>query len=227
MKILISAGATQEPIDEVRHITNFSSGKTGAALAEFLAPSHFVTFLHGISSAQPVTSAINIKFQSFFDLDALFQRHLAENTYDLIIHTAAVSDYSVSCIELNGKRYKPAEIPKISSHENLVIRTRRNFKIIDRLKEYALSNPAAGQPPILAGFKLTNTPDRKQQKREVMELLKHSPADLVIHNDLYEMRYRGEHRFTVYKDHQMLHQDITLDDLAGEILHHCSSGLKA
>ncbi len=226
MRILISAGATQEPIDEVRYITNFSSGKTGAALAEFLAPSHFVTFLHGISSAQPITPTISIKFQSFSDLDTLFQRHLAENTYDLIIHTAAVSDYSVFCIELNGKIYKPAEIPKISSHENLVIKTKRNFKIIDRLKEYALSNPSIEKPPILVGFKLTNTPDRKRQEQEVMELVKHSPADLVIHNDLYEMRYRNEHLFTIYKEHNMLHQDIALDKLAGVILHHCFSGLK-
>ena len=34
MKILITAGATREPIDAVRFVSNVSTGATGAALAD-------------------------------------------------------------------------------------------------------------------------------------------------------------------------------------------------
>ena len=33
MKVIITLGPTQEPIDDVRYITNASSGRMGAALA--------------------------------------------------------------------------------------------------------------------------------------------------------------------------------------------------
>lgn len=218
MTILITAGATQEPIDGVRYITNFSSGRTGAALAEFLSPKHHVTFIHGKSSSLPETPTINIEFQSFRSLDSLLRRLLAEKSYDLIIHTAAVSDYSVSHIELNGKKYQPADIPKIASNEELVIRTHHNFKLINRLPNYVLSNPVAKQMPILVGFKLTNTADRELQKKDALKLLRHSPANLVVHNDLSEMRFKSEHRFNVYQDHRLCHQDITLEELARVIM---------
>ena len=36
MRILVTAGATREPLDEVRFVSNVSSGATGAALADAL-----------------------------------------------------------------------------------------------------------------------------------------------------------------------------------------------
>jgi phosphopantothenoylcysteine decarboxylase/phosphopantothenate--cysteine ligase len=37
MKVLVTSGATREPIDSVRYISNLSSGRTGAAICEALA----------------------------------------------------------------------------------------------------------------------------------------------------------------------------------------------
>ena len=48
MKILVTAGATREPLDAVRYLSNVSTGATGAALAAALAArGHTVTLLRG------------------------------------------------------------------------------------------------------------------------------------------------------------------------------------
>ncbi len=48
MRVLITTGPTQEPIDDVRYITNASSGKMGAAVAlEAMGRGHDVTLVHG------------------------------------------------------------------------------------------------------------------------------------------------------------------------------------
>lgn len=223
MKILVTSGATQEPIDGVRFITNFSSGRTAATLAELLAARHSVTFIHGRTSMLPKAPTHNLKYQAFQDLDRILRSVLKENVFDLIVHAAAISDYSVSHIELNGKPCQPGEIPKIDSGEELTIRTRRNFKIINRLKDYALSNPGAAHPPILVGFKLTNTPDRDRQRQEVDRLAAQTPIDLIVHNDLHEMQTQGVHLFNVYRNGQILRQGMTLPELGDLILKICPS----
>ena len=40
-KVIVTSGATREPIDSVRFISNFSSGRTGAAICEALAARGF------------------------------------------------------------------------------------------------------------------------------------------------------------------------------------------
>jgi phosphopantothenoylcysteine synthetase/decarboxylase len=38
MKILITSGGTKVPIDSVRHIGNFSTGRYGSEIADYLIP---------------------------------------------------------------------------------------------------------------------------------------------------------------------------------------------
>ena len=48
LRLLITSGATREPIDDVRFVTNVSTGGTGAALARaFAQRGHQVTLLRG------------------------------------------------------------------------------------------------------------------------------------------------------------------------------------
>jgi phosphopantothenate---cysteine ligase (CTP) len=45
---VVTAGPTFEPLDEVRRLTNFSSGKLGSQLADYLvAHGHQVILLYG------------------------------------------------------------------------------------------------------------------------------------------------------------------------------------
>ncbi|MCB0393923.1 MAG: bifunctional phosphopantothenoylcysteine decarboxylase/phosphopantothenate--cysteine ligase CoaBC, partial [Bdellovibrionales bacterium] len=96
MRVLITAGGTSEPIDGVRYITNFSTGKTGASIAdEFSVSQHDVVYLHARSAELP--KSFNVIRKSFFtyqDLKSLLEKELKNHSYDLVIHAAAVSDYS-------------------------------------------------------------------------------------------------------------------------------------
>ncbi len=53
-RVLVTAGGTLVPLDDVRHIGNFSTGRFGAALAEqLLELGAEVHYLHGYQAAQP------------------------------------------------------------------------------------------------------------------------------------------------------------------------------
>nr|HPO44145.1 phosphopantothenoylcysteine decarboxylase [Verrucomicrobiota bacterium] len=48
MRCVVTAGPTFEPLDAVRRLTNFSTGRLGSELADFLAArGHDVTLLRG------------------------------------------------------------------------------------------------------------------------------------------------------------------------------------
>ena len=51
MKIIVTCGPSYEPIDEVRRITNFSTGQMGSRLARTLAAAgHEVTCYKGVAA---------------------------------------------------------------------------------------------------------------------------------------------------------------------------------
>ena len=93
-RILITAGPTHEPIDEVRYLANRSSGRMGIALAEAAARrGHPTTLLLGPTHLVPdVHPSLEVRrFRTTSDLqrslEALWPRH------DLLIMAAAVADY--------------------------------------------------------------------------------------------------------------------------------------
>jgi len=86
MNILVTAGATREPLDAVRFLSNVSTGSTGAALADaFAARNHCVTLLHGESAVTPRSACAVEVFTSAEDLRTRLQRHLAGGTFDAAI----------------------------------------------------------------------------------------------------------------------------------------------
>jgi len=91
-RVLVTTGPTREHIDDVRYISNPSSGKMGIAmaLAAKQAGAH-VTLLHGpIESSQlPVMDATHI-FESADELFTLMKEHGPKA--DIVIMAAAVSD---------------------------------------------------------------------------------------------------------------------------------------
>ena len=97
-KVLITSGPTEEPIDDVRMLTNRSSGKMGAALAKAaLMMGADVTIVAG-PQREPLPSRakiINVRTAEEMLAAAL---PLAKDA-DLIVGVAAVSDYRVSSPE--------------------------------------------------------------------------------------------------------------------------------
>lgn len=103
MRILITAGPTREPIDDVRFISNRSSGQMGFALAQAAVDAgHYVTLLLGPVLLPPsVGERVRIeRFNTTAELEALLAEHFP--SCDVLIKAAAVADYRPSKL-LRGK----------------------------------------------------------------------------------------------------------------------------
>jgi phosphopantothenoylcysteine decarboxylase/phosphopantothenate--cysteine ligase len=91
-RVLVTAGPTQEPMDPVRYVSNPSSGKMGFALAR--AAEHRgaqVTLVTGPTHLNPPLNTEIVAVRTAAEMArAVFQRM---DTMDLLIMTAAVSDY--------------------------------------------------------------------------------------------------------------------------------------
>lgn len=223
MKVLVTSGGTREPLDAARFLTNLSTGATGAALAEALAARGCgVLCLCAAAGKKPAGAGIRLaEFSSFGDLDAALKAALAAETFDAVIHLAAVSDYSPALIEAGGEKFLPGPETKLdSSAPELRVTFRRNFKILDRIKTYAA---AAGRPePLLVGFKLTAGAGPEKIAAKVRAL---AAADLVVHNDLAEMK-RG-HVFHLYRDGAPAGRCAGPAELAGKLFEFIKTGTEA
>src|ERR1039457_5393831 len=96
MQCIVTAGPTYEPLDAVRRLTNFSTGRLGSELVNFLAArGHEATVLHGeqgtwrgerpARQVETFTPPANLR-------DRLHA--LASPAVGAVFHTAAVSDFA-------------------------------------------------------------------------------------------------------------------------------------
>ncbi|MFG0273512.1 MAG: phosphopantothenoylcysteine decarboxylase [Phycisphaerales bacterium] len=92
-QLLITAGPTHEPIDEVRYLANRSSGRLGVAIADAAARRGWrVTMLLGPTHLSVSDTNVDLhRFRTAADLEALLREHAPH--CDLLIMAAAVADY--------------------------------------------------------------------------------------------------------------------------------------
>jgi phosphopantothenoylcysteine decarboxylase/phosphopantothenate--cysteine ligase len=96
MHCIITAGPTFEPMDNVRRLTNFSTGRLGTELANHLAErGHEVTLLLGEQATYAGQRRAQrvVPFSTTADLLAQFTA-LARQSVDAVFHAAAVSDFA-------------------------------------------------------------------------------------------------------------------------------------
>lgn len=108
MNILVTAGNTQTPIDQVRCITNVFTGRTGAGIAlEAQRRGHQVTLLtshpEAVAALQAKPDLLNERwrvrtYRTFAELADELGRLLRRAGLDAVIHAAAVSDYETACV---------------------------------------------------------------------------------------------------------------------------------
>ncbi|MEM2900988.1 MAG: bifunctional phosphopantothenoylcysteine decarboxylase/phosphopantothenate--cysteine ligase CoaBC, partial [Thermoplasmata archaeon] len=92
-RILIISGPTREPIDEVRAITNKSTGRTGIELAcEAYMRSANVEIWYGISGEKPPQYIASTPFEKVSDLVTMVENM---PNYDVIVNCAAISDFTL------------------------------------------------------------------------------------------------------------------------------------
>lgn len=187
MNLLITAGATREPLDEVRFLSNVSTGRTGATLAElFSSKGHEVTLLRGESSAVAQNIADQEIFGSALDLCGRLKRRLTGDNYDAVIMTAAVADYRPIAVA-------PGKLS--SDTEELSFKLVRNEKILPQLKSFSR------RPLRVIGFKLTVGADRSEQAAAVTRQFQAGGVDAIVHNDLAAIRAasKASHPFTFFQ----------------------------
>ena len=93
LKLLVTAGATQEAIDPVRYITNHSSGKMGYAIAKAaMLRGAEVTLVSGRTSLTPSPFVHTVDVVSAADMYREVTARAPEQ--DIIIKAAAVADYT-------------------------------------------------------------------------------------------------------------------------------------
>lgn len=197
MQVLITGGGTSERIDDVRFITNFSTGATAALIADvFSFYGVQVKLLHGKNAQVGSGNYEREGFEGFVSLNEILKHELETKSYDAVIHLAAVSDYSVESVELNGKKYAPRDLRKLDSEGGVSLHLKKNFKILDCLKAYSQNKKLC-----VVGFKLTSQFSEEERQKAVTKLLSSQCVDFVVHNDLSEIK--GEmHLATLYDNQQ-------------------------
>lgn len=176
-QVLIIAGATEEPIDDMRVITNRSTGRTGLYLAEAaIMFGHRVELWLGRVTAEiPQIVKSRAVIKRFDTVESLIDLIKSAGMYDIILVPAAISDYRPDRVE--GK------IP--SGKGEISITLHGTPKIIRGLKEWT---------QVLVGFKAESTPRGlpEQDREELLvararELMDTSGADMVVANDLRDV----------------------------------------
>ena len=214
-RVLITSGGTREPIDGVRFVTNFSSGVTGAALADaFGSAGWSVALVRSVDACRPADDRIEqVVFGSVADLDATCARLLGERPFDAVLHAAAVSDYTVTAVVIDGVRHAAPLSGKLDSAKGLSVELSPSRKILPRLKTYGVGRP------LLVGFKLTNGSSVPEQLAAVQAQLDRTDVDLVVHNDLTEIDHgAGRHVSTVYDRQGVVGRGTTNEELAAIML---------
>ncbi len=167
-RVLITAGPTWVPIDDVRVISNSASGETGILLAKEARKRAFgVTLLMGPGTVYPKMPHVVLKpFRYFDELRASLKQTLTKNVFDLIIFAAAVSDYKparVTCGKMN------------SGKSSVSLKLVATPKLITEVKKL---QPGA----TLVGFKYELGLKKEALIHEARTLMRKSSADMVVAN---------------------------------------------
>lgn len=212
MKILITSGGTSERIDQVRHITNMSSGQTAQAIGKYLAANnHEIYFLHAARAQSLEEARYN---DSFFSSDELYKKMkniLSKNEIDIVVHAAAVSDFVVDKVVINGELFEPDTLNKIDSSDEVEVILKRRSKII-----YEIKSLSKKPNPLVIGFKLTNNKEPEDQKIAVLKLSESENVDFVVHNDLSEIA-DSKHVTNIYFKDTLMFKGKTKEELSKNI----------
>jgi phosphopantothenoylcysteine decarboxylase/phosphopantothenate--cysteine ligase len=120
----VTAGGTSEPIDDVRVVTNRSSGKMGLSLAEeCLRRGAQVIFLRSKTALQTYLPMKQLTFETSHELEELIRKYIKNS--DIVFHTAAVSDFIIDKID-----------GKIESKNDLKLNLTPALKILNMLKKW-------------------------------------------------------------------------------------------
>lgn len=196
MRILVTAGSTLTPIDRVRGITNFSTGRTGTQIAlaghrrghDVILMSSQPEQVSALAHGQPSNRWRVEEFRTFDELEMSLERCVRTSGIDAIVHVAAVSDYrSGGLFFWNNGKMQPqgddAEGRKLNSDEPMLwLKLLRTPKLVDRMKA------DWGFQGVLVKFKLEVGIEESALLAIAEKSRKQSQADLMVANTLEQVQ---------------------------------------
>lgn len=109
LKVLITAGPTQESIDPVRYISNHSTGKMGYAIArKAMMRGADVTLVTGRTNLTPPIKVNTVSVVSAADMASAVKEYA--DSQDIIIKSAAVADYRPQTVADNKIKKKDGDM---------------------------------------------------------------------------------------------------------------------
>jgi phosphopantothenate---cysteine ligase (CTP) len=180
MHCIVTAGPTFEPLDKVRRLTNFSTGRLGSELANFLAArGHEVTLLIGQQATWRGERRAR-RVETFTTTADLSERlhALANPAVGAVFHAAAVSDFAIGKVWCQAPQGEPTELKsaKLSSREGtLLAELVPTPKIISNLRQWF-------PPARLVGWKFEVEGNRDDAVRRAAEQIAECKTDVCIAN---------------------------------------------
>ncbi len=235
-KIIITSGGTSEKIDNVRKITNSSSGKLGSVIANKLIQEYEekiekIYYVCSKNSVKPTHNKIEImEIEDTNDLEKTIKKLLTINDIDYFIHSMAVSDYTVdyvttieslvlniennsnkNIIDVINSHNDNLKDSKISSElDNLIIKLKKTPKIISMIKNISPKT-------YLVGFKLLDNVSEEYLINTAVKLQNKNNCDLVVANDLKNIR-NGKHKAFIIKSKDDYITAIGKEDIAEKLV---------
>ena len=160
MNVIVTTGPSYEPIDDVRRLTNFSTGELGVLLSNQLAKSGCqVTCLRGVGANYrgAIEGGIELPFTTNDDLLAQLTRLSREKQFDAVFHVAALCDFKVRTVEnATGETLSSAKID--SRVDSLTLHLEPARKLISELRSLFPQATLVGWKYELAGSRSTRSP---------------------------------------------------------------------
>ena len=165
--VVVTAGATAEPLDPVRVLTNRSSGKTGRAVARACSVAGAdVTLVHGTGSSRPDVDTHYADVEWVESAEEMLAATLdACPDADALVSAAAISDFTVA-----------AESEKIRSGEPRTLDLEPTPKLIDRVRD---SFPDLA----VVGFKAETAGDDEDMVAAARRIMSRAGLSFVVAND--------------------------------------------
>lgn len=164
LRVLVTAGPTQEALDPVRYLTNHSTGKMGYAIARnAMLRGAKVTLVTGETSIPKPRFVEVVPIKSAADMFEAVTSRAEEN--DIIIKAAAVADYTPSVV--SSEKMKKSDI-------ELAIPVERTQDILKYLGEHKLPNQ------FLCGFSMETENMLENSRRKLVS----KNLDMIVANNL-------------------------------------------
>ena len=239
LEVVVTSGGTVSRVDDVRHIGNFSTGETGAKIAEeFLKRGAKVHYVYGHQARRPFRRSMDLDPEKELDgeLERLRMVHKEFGEYganlseysaaafedyhytlqdlmtrdiDVVVLAAAVGDYSAD--KQDGKLS--------SDLDEMNVKLKRNAKVISEVKKW---RPEVFQ----VGFKLLADVSKEKLVQKSYNHGYKNGSDMTVANTMPSL---GKESMTL-----ILHKDkdstrateVTRDELAGKLVDLVYDGLE-